>query len=344
RSAVLRGGGGEELARLEYGAAATVWRLNLGERRRGDRQRLGYQLDVERGYWDCQETATGAEDRLSPRLERVIPYVEDQRNCLLLRPAAADLGTMASLTAALKAAIQVTFQLEDRELAAEALPDAWDRRLILFYEAAEGGAGVLRLLIDDPATVVEVARKALEICHFDPGTGGDRRRAPGRDEDCEAACYDCLLSYYNQRDHRHLDRHTLPELLLAWAQGSLVASPTEQPRASHLERLLRLADSELERRWLRLLERLGLRLPDDAQVLIDTCRVRPDFFYRDHDLAVFVDGPPHDAPDQKARDDEQQDALEAEGYHVLRFHHRADWEELLRAHLGVFGPADENGG
>ncbi|MCP4658151.1 MAG: hypothetical protein GY856_22295, partial [bacterium] len=46
RSAVLRGGGGEELARLEYGAAATVWRLNLGERRRGDRQRLGYQLDV----------------------------------------------------------------------------------------------------------------------------------------------------------------------------------------------------------------------------------------------------------------------------------------------------------
>ena len=45
---------------------------------------------------------------------------------------------------ALKSAIQVQFQLEDNELAAEPLPSPDVPRLILFYEASEGGAGVLR--------------------------------------------------------------------------------------------------------------------------------------------------------------------------------------------------------
>ena len=49
---------------------------------------------------------------------------------------------MASLQAALKTAIQIEFQLEEGELAAEALPSSDDRRYLLLYEAAEGGAGV----------------------------------------------------------------------------------------------------------------------------------------------------------------------------------------------------------
>ena len=57
---------------------------------------------------------------------------------------------MASLQAALKHAIQVQYQLEDDELAAEPLPSADDRHLILLYESAEGGAGVLRQLLDRP--------------------------------------------------------------------------------------------------------------------------------------------------------------------------------------------------
>ena len=91
-----------------------------------------------------------------------------------------------------------------------------NRQLILLYESAEGGAGVLRQLVDDPPAFSRVAREALQLCHFDPDTGADRRRAPSSREDCEAACYDCLMSYSNQREHDLLDRQKIRELLLEW--------------------------------------------------------------------------------------------------------------------------------
>ena len=40
-------------------------------------------------------------------------------------------------------------------------------------------------------------------------------------EPCEAACYDCLLSYGNQRDHELLDRQSVVSVLLDIAQGTV---------------------------------------------------------------------------------------------------------------------------
>ena len=114
----------------------------------------------------------------------------------------------------------VYFQLEDTELAADPLPGPDDRRHILLYESAEGGAGVLRQLIDDPKALGAVARAALELCHFNPETGEDRRKAPGVREECEAACYACLMSYSNQPDHLQLDRQSVRPLLQRLAGGT----------------------------------------------------------------------------------------------------------------------------
>ena len=133
---------------------------------------------------------------------------------------------MASIEAALKNAIQVQYQLEDSELSAESLPNLANRRLILLYESAEGGAGVLRQLVDDPRALARVAREALQLCHFHPDTGADLRRAPAAREDCEAACYDCLMSYSNQREHEMLDRQRIRELLLELASAQVVAAPS----------------------------------------------------------------------------------------------------------------------
>ena len=330
---------GHPLVFLVYGHGATLWRMNLGWRRRKDKDQTGYVLDIERGYWaKSQAVDDDPEDPLSPRVERVVPYVEDTRNCILIRPAA-DLSAeqMASLEAALKIAIQVHFQLEDRELATEALPSADERKQILLYEAAEGGAGVLRRLAEDPDALPAIARLALEIAHFDPDTGEDQHRPRGAREDCEAACYDCLLSYFNQRNHRLLDRHLLPELLRPWMQASVRTSPAPVPREDQLTRLLNLCQTELERKWARMVDRMGLKLPSDAQRLIESCGVRPDFLYRDESAAIFVDGPHHDTPEQGTKDDDQQDALEDHGLTVIRFHHAEEWEPILRRYPTLFG-------
>ena len=336
---------GQPWARLTYGDAATIWRINLGWRRRADQSRYGYVLDTETGRWLKESALEDADDSLpsadtARRAERVVPYVEDWRNALVVDPAEPlDLPLHASLTAALKSAIQAEFQLEDDELAAEPLPTEEDRRSILLYEAAEGGAGVLRRLVEEPDALPRVARRALELCHVDPDTGADLRRAPGARQDCEAVCYDCLMSYRNQRDHRHLDRKLLVPVLQDLCRAAVATSPTASPRAEEIARLKQACDSDLEREWIDLLVRLDAALPTHAQKLIDFCQARPDFLYGPDYTAVFIDGPHHDDPGQRQRDAEIDACLADMGYTSLRFRYdeRDRWEELVRSHPSVFG-------
>jgi len=328
------------VATLAYGHAATVWRINKGWRRRRQDAALGFMLDVERGYWakDVQAAEDEPEDTLGPVTRRVVPFVEDRKNCLLLKPTSPQPPeVMASLQAALKSAIQVEFQLEDGELAAESLPSQDDRRYLLFYEAAEGGAGVLRRLVEEPGALPRVARRALDLCHYHPDTGEDLGGPPWRPERCEAACYDCLMSYYNQSDHKLLDRKAIGALLALLLHARVESAPTGLSRDEQFDRLSRQAGSDLERRWLKVLKDGAYRLPSDAAKLFEAAHTRPDFFYADEKVVIYVDGPPHDHSDRQARDAQQQQAMEDLGYIVLRFRHDEHWEPLLKKYPSVFG-------
>jgi very-short-patch-repair endonuclease len=329
------------LARLTYGQAATIWRINLGWTRRRDRNQYGFVLDAERGYWAKNEQAVVEDQDEAPitaLTTRVIPFVEDTRNCLLLEPASKlDDRVAVSLLSAFKRATQAQYQLEDNELAAEVLPSIGEPVQLLFYESAEGGAGVLKRLLQGSRALAEVAKKALEICHFDPETGEDLRRAPTAREDCEAACYDCLMNYYNQRFHSLLDRQLIRHLLLDYARAQVQSSPVAATRREHLEQLKRLAGSELEGRWLHFLEERQHRLPSKAQALIESCQTRPDFLYEEYQTAVYIDGPPHDFPERQERDKLQTECLEDLGYTVIRFGHASDWEAIIARYPHVFG-------
>lgn len=335
--------GDELLARLTYADAATITRLNLGWRRRANPAQLGFVLDIERGYWAKQsEEVDDPDDSTPARTMRVIPFVEDTKNCLLFEPAEVlEANQMASLQAALKAAIQVYYQLEDNELAAEPLPAPDQRRMILFYEAAEGGAGVLRRLLESPQAFAEVAQEALRLCHFDPTTGEDMRRAPNAKEDCEAACYDCLMSYFNQSDHRRLDRQEIKETLQALAQAEAQISPTSLTRAEHLQQLRNLCQSDLERQWLDYMEKHHYNLPSHAQKLIDACHTRPDFFFEKDNVAIYVDGYHHMFPERQERDQAQQECMEDCGYTVIRFGLLEDWQTVIAQYASIFGAPKE---
>ena len=141
---------------------------------------------------------------------------------------------------------------EQQEIAMEQIGEDVNRRL-LYWEAAEGGNGIWRRLIEYPDALARVAEKALDACHFDPGTGEER---PGWAERCSRACYDCLLSYSNQPAHPLIDRHLIREFLLTLLK-STTKKKSERSREEQYAWLEERRDqnSTLERDFLRLVVR-----------------------------------------------------------------------------------------
>src|SRR5262249_52393084 len=130
---------------------------------------------------------------------------------------------------ALLRGIESVFQLEEGEILAEPVPTRHERKGVLFYEGTEGGAGVLTRLVSEPDRLASVARAALRIMHFNAGLDSELpvdpellTDSPGTE--CVAACYRCLMSYFNQPDHELLDRRDAAarRILLRTARATTV--------------------------------------------------------------------------------------------------------------------------
>lgn len=339
RRAAVTDADGATLATLQFGDAATLWRLNLGWRRRKEKALHGFNLDIEKGRWATnqdipEDEVDDVDDPLGNQVRRVIPYVEDTRNMLLLDPAEHWTDEQfASVQSALKRAIQARFELEDNELAVEPLPSTDERRFLLFYESAEGGAGVLRLLIDRPDELATVVAEAFRACHVDPETGDDDLAQTV----CSLACYDCLLSYTNQPDHQLLDRHAALTALFDW-RGCRVQELGEVAETADefVNEQLTEAESELERRFIQFLDDQRARIPVQGRRL-DTMSTTPDFWFPDDQLLIYIDGPVHDFPDRAKRDAAINEALREAGWKVVRFGHDDDWFARLDEFAHYFG-------
>jgi superfamily II DNA/RNA helicase len=334
---------------LTYGDSATIRVANVGRRRRKDHADRGFWLDLVKGHWLKEKEAPDATidaDSLDSDMQdvqrkaKVIPYVEDRRNLLVVRlidPVPESIAT--TLRYAVERGIEATFQLEDSELESQPLPDLDQRGRMLLTESAEGGAGALRRLVAEPDALGSVVRAALEIAHFDPDTGKDLGHAPGARERCERACYDCLLSYANQSSHALIDRHAVREMLLALAKATVRMGAGGRTRGEQRTRLDDVVESELERQFLSWLGEQGLRLPDRGQVTVTEAKARPDFVYDlpTGPVAVFVDGPTHGTAAQAERDDAAEERLMDCGWMVVRFHQGEDWPAVATRHPSVFG-------
>lgn len=340
----VHGDGGEKLLHIQYAPAATVWRINLGWRRRKDESIYGFNIDTTSGIWTKDDQAPQDENDEASKderhVERIAPYVEDRRNVLIVRPEThMDETLLTSLQYALKRGIEEEFQIEEAELMAEPLPSRTDRRAILFYESAEGGAGVLTRLLSDQQALGRVARRALSICHFAPDGHGHYQNA---NEDCEAGCYRCLLSYYNQPEHINIDRRNpeLVELLRQLAKAAITTAGDGHSRDDHYQHLLSLSGSPLEKTFLDYLVKQRHHLPDDAQKLLTSFSTRPDFIYRDHNTLVYIDGPHHEQPNQRKLDAVLSAELEDSGFTVIRFGKEpSSWPVIIANYPDIFGTA-----
>lgn len=235
---------------LDYGDSATVRITNLGRVRDKEGEPDGYWLDLGDGRWLNDRAAADAiedsgmavvdeDGNEKRRKKRVLPYVEDRRNILVVTLDEPQPEPIAlSFLYALERGIEAAFELEDSELTAELLPpDDGPRRRLLFTEAAEGGAGVLRRIQHEKDALAKAARTALEICHFDPDTGEDLG-GPSEHEKCARGCYTCLLTYANQGHHRQLSRHTALPLLLRLAKARTEREDRGESRSEAFRRLV----------------------------------------------------------------------------------------------------------
>ncbi|WP_409484301.1 DEAD/DEAH box helicase [Arsenicicoccus dermatophilus] len=339
---------GATLLELTHAEAATIRIANVGRRRRKNADDRGYWLDLREGKWltdkQANDSPVDADDLPAAEdvkdRDKVVPFVEDRRNLLVTRATShLDPETAVTLRAALERAIEAEFQLEDAELDSRELPDASEQGRMLLTEAAEGGAGVLRRLVEEPDAIQRVARRALELIHYDPVTGDDIAKAtPGRDR-CERGCYDCLLSYGNQYDHTQINRHSIVSILLELADARVEAGAGGRRRSDQAEWLAKLGDSTLEARFVDWLRQTGRRLPDDAQRTVEACKARPDFVYDAAvPVAVFIDGPHHDDVNQQQRDRDAETRLTNASWLVIRIRYDDDWTVIADQNEWLFGP------
>jgi len=201
---------GVPLLTARYGPQTRLSRVNLGLRRRAAKEVIGFDIDTVTGRW-LKNEARGEEEGADPvrgtSRQTIVPMVEDTKNAMLIQfdsGLALTTEQMATLQHALVRAIEAEHVLETGELLGEPLPTRDERNALLLYEASEGGAGVLKRLMENAERWRRLAEMALELMHLH--CDGRELRDDPQVEPCVAGCYRCLLSYYNQPDHLLIDR------------------------------------------------------------------------------------------------------------------------------------------
>jgi ribosomal protein L40E len=327
----VRTADGRPLLALRYAPAATLLTLNRGWRASRSQDFL---VDLATGEVRSEEESSRSKrSPAAPKrdLARLALAVQETRNLLLVRLLDPELRDdpvrRITLSVALHRGLGQAFQLEEMEIGMEEVGSG-EQLALLFIEEAEGGLGVLRRLVEEPDALALVAREALRLCHFEPETARP---------DCDAACSECLLTYSSARLARYLDRFAVQHLLRELAACTVERRTDGVPYEEQLAKLLARCESSLERAFLEALASRRLRLPDDAQTLIEEPRCRADFFYAPNVL-VFIDGPNHNRTMVQSLDERQRRALQAHGYRVIVLRYDEPWLEQFRRYPEVFGP------
>jgi superfamily II DNA/RNA helicase len=301
-----------DLLNIRYIPAARLVHVNMGWRSTVVK---GFPIGLTSGDWRSSTPDHPAQFRETFKLVKL--WTSNLADALYIEPIQ-PLGLKAdgvvTLQYALKRAIEAIFQVEPNEIGVVAMGDN-NAPNILLYEASEGSLGILSQFVDTPQPFLRVVNAAKRICRFDDAT----YKAP--------ASYDDLLSYYNQRDHKRIDRFLIQDALekLALCEVEIISNEQFGNYDEHYEWMLRNLDpnSSTERAFINHLYEHGLRLPDSAQKRVDGIYCQPDFYYEPRTW-IFCDGTPHDQDAIRDRDEEQRQLIIARGDEVWSWHYRED--------------------
>ncbi len=323
RKAMVRSNEGT-LLNMRYIPAArlvhvnTQWRAHKNE---------GFPLGVVSGEW--RDGMPDKDSSLREEFRLVKLWTSNLADALYIEPIQ-PLGLtrdgVITLQYALKRAIESVFQAESNEIGVVAVGDP-ESPNILLYEASEGSLGILSQFVDDVAAFQKVIDEAKKICRFEE----EEYKGP--------ASYDDLLSYYNQRDHKVIDRFLIQSALdkLSICTIEIQTNPGFRDYEEHYQALLRGLDpnSSTELKFVNYLYEKGLRLPDSAQKRVDGLFVQPDFYYEPR-IWVFCDGTPHDEPTVRADDEMKRQSIIAQGDEVWVYYYKDNLSEKVAARPDIF--------
>ena len=333
---------------MNYEHNASIIQLNRGTRKnQDDGQDVGFTLCTVCNRWLFGEERI--EDHLNPEafahcpknakdndiLRGVFLYTTGTHDAVTIKvplPQGVDSSRSVEFYTTLKETLlqgmQIALNLGESEVGGLLLTEEENpsNTEVLLYETAEGGTGAIASFFNDPAKFKQVIARAREILH-------DNEKAEG----CVKACYECLLNFYNQREHELLDRSLVLPFLRSLEQSEL--RPSSGPRLNdRLSELLKTCGSGFEKEILLRLVKDNLPLPDSGQFVIyegDRKVAKPDFYYKQKNIAVFVDGPPHDKDYVRKDDEQKRKELKALGYRIFSISHTNIDDDFLKLKSGL---------
>jgi len=324
--------GSQPLLRIIFCQATQLIQLNHRWKRSKDAN--GFYIDDRNGRWLRQKELE--EPETDEHGKEVRLFARDNADSLYIQPVK-DLGLnsiqVISLAFALKRAVESLFEVEESEVGVWIMGKN-ETPNIMLYESSEGSLGVLSQLAESPSRMTELFLKAYSILHFNPSNHKDDR------PDLPKATYDDLLSYYNQRYHDQLDRHSIQDTLKRLIQCEIIPTKENTDRDQQYKYLLENYDknSATELKFIRYLKEHDIVYPDKAQVNIKECYVNADFVYKTTNgpVVVFCDGNVHDDTIVMHDDDAKRQCLRDHGYDVIVWHYSEPLSELIERRKDVF--------
>lgn len=300
---------GTELMNLFYAPSAKLILLNKKWRRAKD---SGFDIGTKSGFFKTKKQLAKANPE-DPN-ENIMLYTHDTSDVLYIQPVKSLSLTeegVITLQYALAKSIELFYHIEPVEITARMMGGN-ENKNIMIYESAEGSIGVLKDIARNPIKLRELFLKAYEICGYDYVAKLDKY--PNRPK----ASYDDLLSYYNQRDHGKINRHSIIKAL----ELLISCNPDDTKGSSYEEKFDELKKglhhrSPGEKELLEYLFKNGYRLPDYTNFNLEKYFIQPDFIYKEEKALIFVDGGIHKNAIIKADDAKKRILLEREGFDLL---------------------------
>lgn len=204
--------GEDHLVNLHYLAAADIYQVNTKwkKSRKKEEQDTGFLIHSLSGYWKNERQKQEATEEERELIKTVKLFTSITADCVYLEPLrnlSLDRAGVITFMFTLKKSIEIQFQVEPQEIACELMGEH-EAPNILFYEAAEGSLGVLSRLVEDPNQFRKLIAEACQLCSFEKGEDIHPKRQEHR------ASYEDLLSYYNQRHHKEIDRFLIKNALV----------------------------------------------------------------------------------------------------------------------------------